>query len=331
MSTLKFAETYNLVAFLEKSEQSNGFVEIIDFLNAISVQYALTFKEESQAVGKEKEVKTFRAKKVKKDLNADAKVTLVNETEKMNDVNLIIFNTVSVATTAKSIPVSNVEVVTTASASVVIPDELTLAQTLIDIKNCSKTKHVTTADTQKNKSHSSTKHFSSSRSTTCTSKDKGKGTYGGALKYFEEESSSEGKEEANIALIQKDRYEHVEAEKSMIQNEEELKKHMEIVQHEKEMQFVTTGQNDYAVRNEIKDQYQRRDKEHWSSTYPNPTFCPFEELLNDIMNPPDELVMDDSESDIESYETPLVSPFLNSDDESDNGEVINELNEYGNA
>ncbi|GJT44065.1 hypothetical protein Tco_0952780 [Tanacetum coccineum] len=42
MSTLKFAETYNLVAFLEKSEQSNGFVEIIDFLNAISVQYALT-------------------------------------------------------------------------------------------------------------------------------------------------------------------------------------------------------------------------------------------------------------------------------------------------
>ncbi|GJY33394.1 hypothetical protein Tco_0417863 [Tanacetum coccineum] len=72
-------------------------------------------------------------------------------------------------------------------------------------------------------------------------------------------------------------------------------------------------------------------RQHWSRTYPNPTFYPFEELLNDIMNPPDELVMDDSESDIESYETPLVSPFLNSDDESDNGEVINELNEYGNA
>ncbi|GJV76001.1 hypothetical protein Tco_1507585 [Tanacetum coccineum] len=42
MSTLKFAETHNLVAFLEKPKESNGFEEIIDFLNASSVQYALT-------------------------------------------------------------------------------------------------------------------------------------------------------------------------------------------------------------------------------------------------------------------------------------------------
>ncbi|GJR25996.1 hypothetical protein Tco_1102228 [Tanacetum coccineum] len=42
MSTLKFAETYNLVTFLEKPEESNGFEEIIDFLNTSSVQYALT-------------------------------------------------------------------------------------------------------------------------------------------------------------------------------------------------------------------------------------------------------------------------------------------------
>ncbi|GKB94692.1 hypothetical protein Tco_0980829 [Tanacetum coccineum] len=41
MLTPKFAETYNLVAFLEKPEESNGFEEIIDFLNASSVQYAL--------------------------------------------------------------------------------------------------------------------------------------------------------------------------------------------------------------------------------------------------------------------------------------------------
>ncbi|GKB29691.1 hypothetical protein Tco_0869092, partial [Tanacetum coccineum] len=53
---------------------------------------------------------------------------------------------VSVATTTKSIPVSVAEVVTTASASVVIPDELTLAQTLIEIKT-TKPKHVTTAAT----------------------------------------------------------------------------------------------------------------------------------------------------------------------------------------
>ncbi|GJV60802.1 hypothetical protein Tco_1466902 [Tanacetum coccineum] len=42
MSAPKFAETHNLVAFLEKPEESNGFEEIIDFLNASSVQYALT-------------------------------------------------------------------------------------------------------------------------------------------------------------------------------------------------------------------------------------------------------------------------------------------------
>ncbi|GJY07668.1 hypothetical protein Tco_0374722, partial [Tanacetum coccineum] len=38
----KFAETHNVVAFLEKPKESDGFAEIIDFLKAISVSYALT-------------------------------------------------------------------------------------------------------------------------------------------------------------------------------------------------------------------------------------------------------------------------------------------------
>ncbi|GKE91998.1 hypothetical protein Tco_1573093 [Tanacetum coccineum] len=152
---------------------------------------ALT-EQESQEIGKEKEVKTFKAKKVKKgwflcrvessndaslgahedaskqgmkikDLNADAEVTLVNGTQEMNDDNLM-FDTgvleeqeikfekvveepvVSVAITTKSIPVSTSEVVTTASANVKVPDELTLAQTLIEIKTA-KPKPVTTAAT----------------------------------------------------------------------------------------------------------------------------------------------------------------------------------------
>ncbi|GJV72551.1 hypothetical protein Tco_1492546 [Tanacetum coccineum] len=42
MSTPKFAKTHNLVVFLEKPKESNGFREIIDFLNASSIQYALT-------------------------------------------------------------------------------------------------------------------------------------------------------------------------------------------------------------------------------------------------------------------------------------------------
>ncbi|GJR28213.1 hypothetical protein Tco_1104445 [Tanacetum coccineum] len=44
MSNLKFAKTHNLVAFLEKPEESNGFEGIIDFLNASSIRYALTIQ-----------------------------------------------------------------------------------------------------------------------------------------------------------------------------------------------------------------------------------------------------------------------------------------------
>ncbi|GJY47579.1 hypothetical protein Tco_0436642 [Tanacetum coccineum] len=42
MSIPKFAETYNVFAFLEKPEESNGFEGIIDFLDASSNKYALT-------------------------------------------------------------------------------------------------------------------------------------------------------------------------------------------------------------------------------------------------------------------------------------------------
>ncbi|GJR01240.1 hypothetical protein Tco_0524224 [Tanacetum coccineum] len=42
MSDIKFAETHNLVAFLEKPTESEGFEEIVDFLNANPIKYALT-------------------------------------------------------------------------------------------------------------------------------------------------------------------------------------------------------------------------------------------------------------------------------------------------
>ncbi|GJY23811.1 hypothetical protein Tco_0397469 [Tanacetum coccineum] len=42
MSNLKFVKTHNLVAFLEKPEESDGFEGIIDFLNASSIRYELT-------------------------------------------------------------------------------------------------------------------------------------------------------------------------------------------------------------------------------------------------------------------------------------------------
>ncbi|GJY05603.1 hypothetical protein Tco_0371543 [Tanacetum coccineum] len=52
MSNLKFAETHNLVVFLEKPKESDGFEGIIYFLNASSIRYALTI----QALVDEKKV-----------------------------------------------------------------------------------------------------------------------------------------------------------------------------------------------------------------------------------------------------------------------------------
>ncbi|GKC36646.1 hypothetical protein Tco_1049030 [Tanacetum coccineum] len=82
---------------------------------------------------KKREDSSKQGRKIE-DLDADAEVTLVDETQEMNDDNLI-FDTVSAA-----------EVVTTASSRVEIPDELTLAQTLIEIKT-TKPNPVTTAAT----------------------------------------------------------------------------------------------------------------------------------------------------------------------------------------
>ncbi|GJW46169.1 hypothetical protein Tco_0077815 [Tanacetum coccineum] len=42
MSTLKFAETHNMVTFLSKPTEHEGFEQIIDFLNANPINYALT-------------------------------------------------------------------------------------------------------------------------------------------------------------------------------------------------------------------------------------------------------------------------------------------------
>ncbi|GJW86422.1 hypothetical protein Tco_0161762 [Tanacetum coccineum] len=42
MSTLTFAETHNMIAFLKKLAESDGFHEIIDFLNVNQIHYALT-------------------------------------------------------------------------------------------------------------------------------------------------------------------------------------------------------------------------------------------------------------------------------------------------
>ncbi|GKF39225.1 hypothetical protein Tco_0119286, partial [Tanacetum coccineum] len=42
MTTLQFAKTHKLVTFLTKSAESEGFEQMMDFLNASSIKYALT-------------------------------------------------------------------------------------------------------------------------------------------------------------------------------------------------------------------------------------------------------------------------------------------------
>ncbi|GJU95927.1 hypothetical protein Tco_1320683 [Tanacetum coccineum] len=42
MATLKFVDSHNMVAFLSKPAESEGFEQIVDFLNAHPVRYALT-------------------------------------------------------------------------------------------------------------------------------------------------------------------------------------------------------------------------------------------------------------------------------------------------
>ncbi|GJT53433.1 hypothetical protein Tco_0988487 [Tanacetum coccineum] len=42
MTTLKFVDTHNMVTFLAKPTESEGFEQIVDFLNAHTIKYALT-------------------------------------------------------------------------------------------------------------------------------------------------------------------------------------------------------------------------------------------------------------------------------------------------
>ncbi|GJW42931.1 hypothetical protein Tco_0071730 [Tanacetum coccineum] len=56
-----------------------------------------------------------------------------------------------------------------------------------------------------------------------------------------------------------------------------------------------------------------------------------EQFVNNFANQPNETNMNYLESDDESVDTPLVSPFPHSDNESDDGEVLNELIEYENV
>ncbi|GKB31706.1 hypothetical protein Tco_0871107 [Tanacetum coccineum] len=75
MSNLQFVETHNLIAFLEKPTKSAGFEEIIDFLKASSIRYALTINPAIYTLY----IKQFWATAKAKTFNGEVDLQLVDE------------------------------------------------------------------------------------------------------------------------------------------------------------------------------------------------------------------------------------------------------------
>ncbi|GJS90824.1 hypothetical protein Tco_0773460 [Tanacetum coccineum] len=63
---------------------------------------------------------------------------------------------------------------------------------------------------------------------------------------------------------------------------------------------------------------------HEISAYIDSRLEIIDQFLDGLTQPSNEIYIDDLEPDDESVDTPLVSPFLDSDDDSDDGEVLNE-------
>ncbi|GJT10758.1 hypothetical protein Tco_0857800 [Tanacetum coccineum] len=85
MSNLNFAKTHNMIVYLEKPVECDGFEEIIDFLNASSIKYALTVNPtiyttcieqfwataKAMTVNGERQIQALVEKNVRSDLKFD--------------------------------------------------------------------------------------------------------------------------------------------------------------------------------------------------------------------------------------------------------------------
>ncbi|GJR57847.1 hypothetical protein Tco_1500009 [Tanacetum coccineum] len=70
---------------------------------------------------------------------------------------------------------------------------------------------------------------------------------------------------------------------------------------------------------------------HMILTFVNSRLESIEQFLNNFANQPNETNMNNLESDDDAIDTPLISPFPPSDNDSDDEKVLNELIEYENA
>ncbi|GJS40274.1 hypothetical protein Tco_0565317 [Tanacetum coccineum] len=92
MTTLKFADSHNMVAFLTKSAESEGFEQIVDFLNANPIKYALTVNPTIYTSCIEQFWSTIKAKMVNGEVQlqalVDGKKIVVTEASVRRDLQL---------------------------------------------------------------------------------------------------------------------------------------------------------------------------------------------------------------------------------------------------
>ncbi|GJT33686.1 hypothetical protein Tco_0924105 [Tanacetum coccineum] len=92
MTTLQFADTHNLVAFLAKLAESEGFEQIVDFLNANPIRYALTINPTIYTSCIEQFWATFKVKTVNGEVQlqalVDGKKIIVTEASVRRDLQL---------------------------------------------------------------------------------------------------------------------------------------------------------------------------------------------------------------------------------------------------
>ncbi|GKE31076.1 hypothetical protein Tco_1450398 [Tanacetum coccineum] len=74
MTTLKFADTHNMVAFLAKPAESEGFEQIVDFINAHTIKYDLTVNPTIYTSCIKQFWATFKAKTVNGEVQLQALV-----------------------------------------------------------------------------------------------------------------------------------------------------------------------------------------------------------------------------------------------------------------
>ncbi|GJU89944.1 hypothetical protein Tco_1302367 [Tanacetum coccineum] len=92
MTTLKFTDSHNMVAFLTKSAESEGFEQIVDFLNANPIKYALTGNPTIYTLCIEQFWSTVKAKTVNGEVQlqalVDGKKNVVTEASVRSDLQL---------------------------------------------------------------------------------------------------------------------------------------------------------------------------------------------------------------------------------------------------